>query len=1725
MNLNRDNTQPANLLTTTAAFPTSTWRGRRRWLLLLAAGAALALRFTTAAAPFTPGNLAVLRAGDGTQTLTNTGNTIFIDEYTTTGVFVQSLVVPDSGANALLISGSASSEGALMRSPDGARLAFAGYNTNRPAPASLTTLTSVQVPRGVGTINAAGTYALGAVSTSQYSANNIRSGATDGINNFWGAGGNNGTFYFGNAAAAAAVQSSLVNTRVVNILNGRLYFSTASGTARGIYGFTPPGLPTAAATTNFLINAGAASSVYGFSFNPAGTIAYTADDSAPASGGGITRWTNSGSAWVLAYVVATNSSRGLVVDWSGANPVLYANTVTNSLVSITDGGAGSAATLLVAGAAGTALRGVAFAPLPAVTAPAITVQPVPATVACGGLTNFSVTATGPAPLAYQWRRDGGNITDATNALLTIDPATMAGAGNYTVVVANAGGSVTSSVAVLTIADTTAPSITTSGNLSLARTRSSGAAVTFVAGATDACAGPVVVVCTPASGSTFALGVTTVTCEANDGSGNTNAATFTVTVTESITPHLDPTPGPVTNVLGATTFINHGLVGVGHISASALDSFGETFGSMSGLQITGWGTNLDGSYRGTLNVLPDRGYNSGAFYADFAARINQVGFTFRPYYGPTNIGGTTDLEKLDAQTNQFSFGSISGVKFTYFDPITASNSVTTGLDPGTNYATVFGKTMPYVKSYTGVPFPGSTSTNTYTGINKLTLDAEALVLRSDGSGYVGDEYGANIYFFNPAKQIIGAIVPPQAVQPHAPTNVANYNSVTTPLNGRRNNQGFEGVSLSPDGTRLFALLQSSAVQDADAANNQRARNTRLLIYDVSASPVPTTPVEEYALALPTYKQNGNGAAADRTCAQSEIVALDNTRFLVLSRDGNGLGNSVTNPSVYKTVLLVDTTLGAPSNLAGDAARNAEGGRITTASGVLDASITPLSWVEAVNLLNTNQLAKFNVQFDSGTNQVTKLTMGEKWEGMSLLSANDPANPNDYFLFVGNDNDFTTSAGQMRGPDGTIVSYNAFAGFPTNRIPAPLDSTNNESDTRLLAYRITILPAASPVVAVPTVVITVTNRVYNAFRPDLASGFMYVDGDVMAGSPVRATQRALGYREVDYKSRVPGTLFFSQAAPTTNMGVIAYDYSAQAAKTNQVGFWVDKDVPIIIGPDGNAYITDGHHTTAGYLSSNAPVRQFVPGLNRVILGHIVANYYNPLNPQAPDDAWWTARAAENNAYLYGLNGNALALPADPNYASLQPLMPSVAPMPNTPSTLGAGAMLNSVERSLTWGLADGILKSSFDRAGAKIAGYKKTAPGSSVDINFVEFYWADFLRHRITWDNSKQGSPFGSPNGDASVTAAPLGFFAAVANGIALAKSEVYRDQYGRLLRDYTNSALFTANTVNWAGGSSSNGLAAPSNTFNLFLLDDSTIVGDITPTALATTTNILRINTTTGMTVTNTISNLTRLFINGGTRIATTWKDATVTNTTLTFPGGTGDVTLTGTAGVSGSTVVSNGAFIVNGVLTGGGAVNVWGGSLRGRGSINGAVSIFAGATLAPGTGLGTLTISGPLTLSGTTVMEVNKVGVALTNDQIIGLTALNSGGVLTVTATGDSLTVGDFFQLFIAGGYSGAFATLNLPALGAGLFWDTSDLLTSGTIIVRPSVPAQLRGLTYAAAGPFQLQLTGSDGAAYEIQCNTNLNFTVWTPVAIVTNVGGITTYSDFFATNAPQKFYRAIAR
>jgi len=77
-------------------------------------GGCLALCFglITHAQSFTAGNLAVLRLGDGTQTLTNSGNSLFLDQYTTNGSLMTSATIPDAGTSALLLSGTAGSEGA-----------------------------------------------------------------------------------------------------------------------------------------------------------------------------------------------------------------------------------------------------------------------------------------------------------------------------------------------------------------------------------------------------------------------------------------------------------------------------------------------------------------------------------------------------------------------------------------------------------------------------------------------------------------------------------------------------------------------------------------------------------------------------------------------------------------------------------------------------------------------------------------------------------------------------------------------------------------------------------------------------------------------------------------------------------------------------------------------------------------------------------------------------------------------------------------------------------------------------------------------------------------------------------------------------------------------------------------------------------------------------------------------------------------------------------------------------------------------------------------------------------------------------------------------------------------------------------------------------------------------------------------------------------------------------
>ncbi|HTI68527.1 MAG TPA: ParB/Srx family N-terminal domain-containing protein [Candidatus Limnocylindria bacterium] len=558
-------------------------------------------------------------------------------------------------------------------------------------------------------------------------------------------------------------------------------------------------------------------------------------------------------------------------------------------------------------------------------------------------------------------------------------------------------------------------------------------------------------------------------------------------------------------------------------------------------------------------------------------------------------------------------------------------------------------------------------------------------------------------------------------------------------------------------------------------------------------------------------------------------------------------------------------------------------------------------------------------------------------------------------------------------------------------------------------------------------------------------VFLDASPEGGTPVHAMQRALGYREVEYKARVFASLPFQPVTPATNGSNTVYDYSAQAGVSNLVGYLAAKDVPILIGPDGLPYIADGHHTTAGYLSPSSPVREIVPGQKRILLGHIVTNSYDPTaGPKPPDDAWWNARRDENNAYFYGTNGNQLAVPAPGESSFLAPVAPSAQAMPTTPSAISVAGLIpmgSDPYRSLAWGMADGIVHSATDSSGHKLVGFNKRADNGE-EIHFVEFCWADYMRGRIWWDDAKSGAPYPSTNRDANVIGAPLGFFAAVANGIALARSESYRDQFGRSLRDYANAAIYPANTATWAAESLAHAEPGISNVFNLYWFDDSRIVGRIAPSSNAV--NILHINTTGKVALSNQLENIATLQVNSAGRLKTSWRDAAMRNTELRYPEGNGTVTLVEGATYEGNIVLGHGTLELQGRVTG--RLLATGGTIRGGGAVDGPVILGRDSILDLDNPAVLFHATGGAGLNGQVKVTLVKDGLPRPEGRFASERDLYFRGTLSVALAGEKPALGDSHKIFQAAGYKGKFSRYDLPALEPGLAWDTSQLAVDGSL-------------------------------------------------------------------------------
>ena len=90
------------------------------------------------------------------------------------------------------------------------------------------------------------------------------------------------------------------------------------------------------------------------------------------------------------------------------------------------------------------------------TAPSISSHPASVTVAAGQVASFSVTASGTAPLGYQWQRNGANIPGATSPTYSLTTTAADHGAMFRAVVSNSAGAATSNAATLTVLTNNAP---------------------------------------------------------------------------------------------------------------------------------------------------------------------------------------------------------------------------------------------------------------------------------------------------------------------------------------------------------------------------------------------------------------------------------------------------------------------------------------------------------------------------------------------------------------------------------------------------------------------------------------------------------------------------------------------------------------------------------------------------------------------------------------------------------------------------------------------------------------------------------------------------------------------------------------------------------------------------------------------------------------------------------------------------------------------------------------------------------------------------------------------------------------------------------------------------------------------------------------------------------------------------------------------------------------------
>ena len=184
--------------------------------------------------------------------------------------------------------------------------------------------------------------------------------------------------------------------------------------------------------------------------------------------------------------------------------------------------------------------------------------------------------------------------------------------------------------------------------------------------------------------------------------------------------------------------------------------------------------------------------------------------------------------------------------------------------------------------TGLPNPdglGTTGEIAYDlemniiGTDDYGLDPEGLVALRNGEFWISDEYGPHIVHLDANGKQIERISP-------IGINTGGR-KLPAVFSRRRANRGMEGLAITKDGKTLVGIMQSTMYNPSKSEASNRTL-TRILTFDIS-----TGDTKQYL-----YRQEKENNS------NSEIVALNNTEFLVIERDGKFQGNESVQKHIYK-----------------------------------------------------------------------------------------------------------------------------------------------------------------------------------------------------------------------------------------------------------------------------------------------------------------------------------------------------------------------------------------------------------------------------------------------------------------------------------------------------------------------------------------------------------------------------------------------------------------------------------------------------------------------------------------------------------------------------------------------------------------------------------------------------------------------------------------------------------